>query len=74
MAIIPAQVQEVFNSVKDVVFSTASKDAQPNACIVTSTSTRSTHLTPAPRQATSSPKPAAGYGNIAKQTLTGLEP
>ena len=34
MAIIPAQVQEVFNSVKDVVFATASKDAQPNACIV----------------------------------------
>ena len=34
MATIPTQVQEVFNSVDNVVFATASKDAQPNACIV----------------------------------------
>lgn len=34
MAKIPAEVQELFNEVKAVVFLTASADAQPNGCIV----------------------------------------
>lgn len=34
MAKIPQEAQDVFNSVRDVVFSTASTDAQPNSCIV----------------------------------------
>lgn len=34
MAQIPQEAQELFNSVKSVVFATASGDAQPNACVV----------------------------------------
>ena len=34
MAVMPTEVQELFKNVKDVVFSTASVDAQPNTCIV----------------------------------------
>ncbi len=34
MAVMSAEVQKLFKDVKDVVFSTASLDAQPNACIV----------------------------------------
>ena len=34
MAIMSAEVQELFKKVPDVVFSTASPDAQPNTCIV----------------------------------------
>ena len=34
MAVMSAEVQKLFKEVKDVVFSTASLDAQPNTCIV----------------------------------------
>ena len=34
MAKIPQEAQDLFNQVKDVVFSTATKDGQPNSCIV----------------------------------------
>ena len=34
MAVMSAEVQELFKKVKDVVFSTASLDGQPNTCIV----------------------------------------
>ena len=34
MAVMSAEVQELFKEVSDVVFSTASTDAQPNSCIV----------------------------------------
>jgi predicted pyridoxine 5'-phosphate oxidase superfamily flavin-nucleotide-binding protein len=34
MAQIPQEAQKLFNSVKSVVFATASGDAQPNACVV----------------------------------------
>lgn len=34
MTVMPSEVQELFKEVKDVVFSTASTDAQPNSCIV----------------------------------------
>lgn len=34
MAVMSAEVQELFKSVKDVAFSTASPDGQPNTCIV----------------------------------------
>ena len=34
MAVMPEQVQKLFKETPDVVFSTASPDAQPNACIV----------------------------------------
>ena len=34
MAVMPAEVQAVFKDVKNVVFATANKGAQPNACIV----------------------------------------
>ncbi|MBE6473387.1 MAG: pyridoxamine 5'-phosphate oxidase family protein [Coriobacteriaceae bacterium] len=34
MATMPAEVQELFKEVDNVVFSTASTDGQPNSCIV----------------------------------------
>lgn len=34
MAVMSTEVQKLFKEVKDVVFSTASLDAQPNTCIV----------------------------------------
>ena len=34
MTAMPEEVQKLFKQVKDVVFCTASPDAQPNACIV----------------------------------------
>ena len=34
MAVLPEEVQTLFNKVSDVVFSTATPDGQPNACIV----------------------------------------
>lgn len=34
MATMPAEVQDLFKEVPDVVFSTASVDGQPNSCIV----------------------------------------
>ena len=34
MAVIPAEAQELFKEVDNVVFATATPDAQPNACIV----------------------------------------
>lgn len=34
MAVMPAEVQELFKKVGDVVFSTASADGQPNSCVV----------------------------------------
>ena len=34
MAVMSAEVQELFKKVKDVAFSTASPDGQPNTCIV----------------------------------------
>ena len=34
MTIMPAEVQELFKEVKDVAFSTASADGQPNSCVV----------------------------------------
>ena len=34
MAVMSAEVQELFKKVKDVAFSTASVDGQPNTCIV----------------------------------------
>lgn len=34
MAVMSAEVQELFKSVKNVAFSTATPDAQPNTCIV----------------------------------------
>ena len=34
MAIMPPEVQELFNSVPNVAFSTATTDGQPNTCIV----------------------------------------
>ena len=34
MAVMSAEVQDLFKSVKDVAFSTASPDGQPNTCIV----------------------------------------
>lgn len=34
MAVMSPEVQKLFKEVKDVVFSTASLDAQPNTCIV----------------------------------------
>jgi len=34
MAVMSAEVQELFKAVKDVVFSTASVDGQPNSCVV----------------------------------------
>jgi hypothetical protein len=34
MAVMPEEVQALFKEVSDVVFSTATPDAQPNACIV----------------------------------------
>ena len=34
MAVMPAEVQEMFKNVKNVAFSTATADAQPNTCIV----------------------------------------
>ena len=34
MAVMPAEVQDLFKKVSDVVFTTASADGQPNSCIV----------------------------------------
>ncbi|MBE6464648.1 MAG: flavin-nucleotide-binding protein [Eggerthellaceae bacterium] len=34
MAIMPPEIQELFNSVPNVAFSTATTDGQPNTCIV----------------------------------------
>lgn len=34
MTVMPKEVQELFKEVKDVVFSTAGTDGQPNSCIV----------------------------------------
>lgn len=34
MTALPAEVKDLFNSVDDVVFSTAREDGQPNVCIV----------------------------------------
>ena len=34
MTVMPEEVQKLFKEVKDVVFTTASPDAQPNSCIV----------------------------------------
>ncbi|MBQ3302881.1 MAG: pyridoxamine 5'-phosphate oxidase family protein, partial [Eggerthellaceae bacterium] len=34
MTVMPAEVQEMFKEVSDVVFATAREDGQPNACIV----------------------------------------
>ena len=34
MAIMSAEVQELFKTVKDVVFTTAREDGQPNSCVV----------------------------------------
>ena len=34
MTVMPEQVQKMFKETRDVVFSTASLDAQPNTCIV----------------------------------------
>jgi len=34
MAVMPEEVQNLFKEVKDVVFTTASPDGQPNSCIV----------------------------------------
>ena len=34
MAVMPAEVQDLFKKVSDVVFTTVSADGQPNSCIV----------------------------------------
>ena len=34
MAVMNAQIQELFNTIDNVVFSTAREDGQPNSCIV----------------------------------------
>ena len=34
MAVMSAEVQELFKEVKDVVFTTAREDGQPNSCVV----------------------------------------